>query len=155
MISKEILTNVFKLTIILVVGVVIYFSWRFYIDNYAEKEGGFGKQIIIKNEKDGLSGEEASEDISKMPKDAEEESSGPEIQDVQSLVLLKPQLKILDTPVDYFNVRNSPSLSGQRIGRVYPGEKYKYNREENGWYEIVFIDGNGWVFGKYVETIIE
>lgn len=154
-ISKEILINVFKLTIILVVGVAVYFILSRYIDNNAEKEEGFGKQIIVKNKKNVLNDVESPKDIREMLEEAGGENSSPESQDFKSSVLLRPQLKISDTPVDYLNVRNSPSLSGQRIGRVYPGEKYGYNRKENGWYEIILIDGNGWVFGKYVETIIE
>jgi uncharacterized protein YgiM (DUF1202 family) len=59
-------------------------------------------------------------------------------------------VEILSTPDEYLNVRSAPGPDGDVITRVYEGELYQYVAEQNGWYNIVLLDGGtGWVFGNY------
>jgi hypothetical protein len=61
------------------------------------------------------------------------------------------QLTINSTPTNYLNVRSEPSISGQLISQVHPGETYTYTATQNGWYQIVLNNGqSGWVSGQYV-----
>lgn len=65
-----------------------------------------------------------------------------------------PKLKILNTPTGWLNIRDAASFEGKTIAKVYPGEKYEYTDEQNGWYQIILKDEtNGWVYEKYVQTI--
>ena len=66
-----------------------------------------------------------------------------------------PQVKILDTPVGYLNVRTRPSVAGgEVVGRVQPGQTYEYLEEESDWYYIVISEEEkGWVFSQYVEEV--
>lgn len=68
---------------------------------------------------------------------------------------LKSQVKILETPTGYLNVRTKPSVvGGEVIGRVQPDQIYEYIEEKDGWYYIVIADEEeGWVFNQYVEVI--
>ena len=67
-----------------------------------------------------------------------------------------PRLEILDTGVGFLNVRNAPSLQGDRIDRVTPGDVYEYDEKRDGWYHILFgADKDGWVSGDYVREIVE
>lgn len=64
------------------------------------------------------------------------------------------ELKIADTPTGWLNVRDSASLGGKAITKVYPGEEYEYVAKQNGWYQIILNNGaSGWVYGKYIQTI--
>ena len=63
-----------------------------------------------------------------------------------------PQLKILDTPTGWLNVRSSASVSGDIIGKVLPAEKYDYIKTEGDWCQIRLVDGSlGWVAKMYVQ----
>jgi hypothetical protein len=67
---------------------------------------------------------------------------------------LNPKLKILDTPTNWLNVRDTASLDGNIITKVYPNEQYEYTDEKDGWYFITIPKGkSGWVFGEYVQEI--
>jgi len=68
---------------------------------------------------------------------------------------LSPQVKILETPTGYLNVRTEPSvIGGEVIGRVQPDQIYEYLEEKDDWYYIVLSqEEQGWVFGQYVEEI--
>lgn len=61
-------------------------------------------------------------------------------------------LTILDTPTGFLNVRAEPSVSGEKVAEVTPGEEYIYSEEDSGWYKIL-LEGetNGWVHGDYVK----
>ncbi len=61
-------------------------------------------------------------------------------------------IEILDTPTGFLNVRSEPSIDGDIVTTVNPGETYAYLEEQNGWYKITVEDGSiGWVSGDYVE----
>ena len=65
-----------------------------------------------------------------------------------------PKLKITDTPTGWLNVRDSASLDGKTIGKVYPDEEYEYTDEKDGWYKIILKNKTeGWSFGSYIEKI--
>ncbi len=57
---------------------------------------------------------------------------------------------ITGTPTGYLNVRDQPSLGGNIISKVYPGQTYPYSQSQNGWYLIKLTDGHyGWIDGQY------
>lgn len=63
-------------------------------------------------------------------------------------------IEILDTPTGFLNVRSEPSIDGDIVTKVNPGETYGYLEVQNGWYKITVEDGSiGWVSGDYVEIV--
>jgi hypothetical protein len=57
---------------------------------------------------------------------------------------------ILDTPTGFLRVRDS--IGGAEIGRVNPGEEYKYMDEREGWFEIKLNDGTtGWISNQFAK----
>lgn len=57
---------------------------------------------------------------------------------------------ILDTPTGFLRVRDQPSLSGNQVGQVLPGEKYDLLGEQDGWYKIKLNNGiTGWISSQY------
>ena len=61
------------------------------------------------------------------------------------------QLKINETPTGYLNVRSQPSLIGEIISKVGPGQSYPFTQQQNGWYLITLPDKQqGWVSAEYV-----
>lgn len=63
-------------------------------------------------------------------------------------------IEILDTEVGYLNVRSEPSVNGEQVTQVNPGEQYEYTEQRNGWYNIILDDGTeGWVSGDYVTEV--
>jgi hypothetical protein len=64
----------------------------------------------------------------------------------------KPYVKINDTPTGWLRVRSEPSLSGEEVAKVNPGETYSLKDEQSGWYQIELKDGElGWIAGQYAE----
>ncbi|MDE2588997.1 MAG: PEGA domain-containing protein [Patescibacteria group bacterium] len=64
----------------------------------------------------------------------------------------KPQVVILQTPTGFLRVRSSPSLGGDEIAQVHPGETYTYLDEQTGWLEIQLQNGKqGWVSDQYAK----
>ena len=64
------------------------------------------------------------------------------------------KIEILDNDLGYLNVSSEPSVSGDIVTKVNPGETYEYTKEENGWYYITLDDGSvGWVSGDYVQVV--
>lgn len=62
------------------------------------------------------------------------------------------KILILDTPTGFLRVRDQPSLNGNQVGQVLPGEKYDLLDEQNGWYKIKLKDGTtGWVSSQYAQ----
>lgn len=62
------------------------------------------------------------------------------------------QVLILQTPTGFLRVRDNPSLSGNQITTVNPGEKYDLLQETSGWFEIKLKDGSsGWVSSQYAQ----
>ncbi|MCA9372399.1 PEGA domain-containing protein [Candidatus Woesebacteria bacterium] len=64
----------------------------------------------------------------------------------------KKTLTILDTPTGFLNVRVEPSLDGEQVTQIKPGEIYEFTEQDGDWYKITLADGTeGWVFGDYIE----
>ena len=60
------------------------------------------------------------------------------------------QLEINSTPTGYLNVRSQPSLLGQIITQVSPGQTFAYSQTKSGWYEIELPnEQSGWIDGTY------
>lgn len=85
---------------------------------------------------------------------AEEEDATEETEDQSTTESTGSLVEILDTEVGYLNVRAEPSVSGDLVTQVNPGEQYQYTEQENGWYNITLDDGSeGWVSGDYVTEV--
>lgn len=62
------------------------------------------------------------------------------------------KILILDTPTGFLRVRDQPSLNGNQVGEVLPGEKYDLLDEQSRWYKIKLKDGTvGWVSSQYAQ----
>lgn len=48
------------------------------------------------------------------------------------------------------NVRSGPSTSNSKIGSISKGKQVKIISSQNGWYEIEYNGGYGWVSGDYI-----
>jgi hypothetical protein len=65
-------------------------------------------------------------------------------------------LKILETPTGWLRVRSEPSLGASESAQVVPGEEYKFYTVEENWYQIEYEEGKrGWVYGDYIEEVLE
>ena len=72
----------------------------------------------------------------------------------EALLSESTTIEILDNDLGYLNVRSEPSVSGDIVTKVNPGETYEYTKSENGWYYITLDNGSvGWVSGDYVEIV--
>lgn len=90
----------------------------------------------------------ASEEAKKKEETEDEDSETTEEETASTTI------EILDTEVGYLNVRSEPSVDGDIVTTVNPGEQYDYSEEDSGWYKIETEDGSvGWVSGDYVEII--
>lgn len=57
---------------------------------------------------------------------------------------------ILTTPTGFLRVRDTDSLAGAEVGRVFPGETYDLVSESSGWYQIKLPgDVVGWISSQY------
>jgi lysozyme len=56
------------------------------------------------------------------------------------------QIGIVTVTADKLNVRSKPDISGEVVGQIRKGEKYKAYDLKYGWYNV----GSGWVSGNYV-----
>jgi len=64
-------------------------------------------------------------------------------------------VRILDTPTGFLRVRETPSLSGNEVGRVSPGDELLFLDEQNGWYKIQLdTKKEGWVSSTFAEKIM-
>ncbi len=95
--------------------------------------------------------------LDKTHKTLEEELKKAAIEATKEAELAKKEevntktLTILDTPTGFLNVRAEPSVSGDKVAEVTPGEEYTYSEEDGGWYKILLGgEENGWVHGDYV-----
>lgn len=50
------------------------------------------------------------------------------------------------------NVRNGPGTDYERIGSLPAGYRIRVLGEQNGWYELSFNNGTGWVAGQYTSV---
>jgi len=61
-----------------------------------------------------------------------------------------PQVLISDTPTGFLRVRATPSVAGEEIGQVKPGEVYPLVDENATWYQIQLTNGTkGWISAAY------
>ena len=59
---------------------------------------------------------------------------------------------ILQTPTGFLRVRNQPSLAGNEIAEVKPGETYQLLDERTDWYQIKLTNGqSGWISSEYAQ----
>jgi uncharacterized protein YgiM (DUF1202 family) len=68
------------------------------------------------------------------------------------------EVEILSTSTGFLRVRSEPSILGEEIGRVEPGERYPYldEDEDTDWLKIEYEEGKeGWVSGQYAKKIEE
>jgi thiol-disulfide isomerase/thioredoxin len=54
------------------------------------------------------------------------------------------------TPNDVVNVRSAPGTENAQIGSINPGMSFIILSEHEGWYEISYNDGTGFVSGEFV-----
>ncbi|MGL4847921.1 MAG: SH3 domain-containing protein [Clostridium sp.] len=52
----------------------------------------------------------------------------------------------------YTNVQENPSWGGQVLGVVNKGEAFNIISEKNGWYEVDYNNGTGWIEGNRLNT---
>lgn len=65
-------------------------------------------------------------------------------------------LQVQKTNTGYLNVRDTPSVSGALIGKVFPGDMLSSTEERDGWFLVAVPQGGtGWVSGDYVKTTSE
>lgn len=68
------------------------------------------------------------------------------------------EVEILSTSTGFLRVRSEPSILGEEVGRVEPGEFYPYldEDEDTGWLKIEYEEGKeGWVSGQYAKKVEE
>ncbi|QQR77647.1 MAG: type II secretion system F family protein [Candidatus Moraniibacteriota bacterium] len=88
-----------------------------------------------------------------VPAESSEPTENVEPKDALNAPLM---LRVQKTGVGYLNVRDAPLVSGALVGKISPGDTLIYTKEQSGWFSVVLSSGNeGWVSGKYVETISE
>ncbi|MCA9385780.1 SH3 domain-containing protein [Candidatus Dojkabacteria bacterium] len=63
-------------------------------------------------------------------------------------------IEITDTETGYLNVRSAPSIGGDEVTRVSPGDRFEVLGRENGWVNIQLSESEtGWVLGKYTRNL--
>jgi uncharacterized protein YgiM (DUF1202 family) len=64
-----------------------------------------------------------------------------------------PKLVVGQTPTGFLRVRDKPSLAGEEIGKVYPGQNLTALEEaRDGWYKVKLENGvEGYVSASYVQ----
>ena len=125
---------IYALVFLVILGAVGFFIYyRFYDNPEKTPVNDFsGDEIIVPD----------------LP-ESEQEADSP---DEEATPVVIQQVKILDTPTGYLNVRSGPGTNFEQIGRVNPGEIYDLVSEDldAGWYQIRLDNGqNGWVIKQY------
>lgn len=62
-------------------------------------------------------------------------------------------LQIADTPTGWLRVRYEPSLDASEAARLDSGTVIKKVGQKDGWFEVEYKDGKGWVNGEYVREV--
>jgi len=84
---------------------------------------------------------QSAEEITLKNKDSENEDSEIEIQGVFQVNANVPTL----------NIRKTPSLQSEILGKTHAGELHEFLEIKDGWYRIQLSDeGEAWVMGRYV-----
>lgn len=69
-----------------------------------------------------------------------------------SAVLPVAKVIVLNTPTGFLRVRDQPSLGGNEVGQVKPGETYQLLDERADWYQIKLTNGqSGWISSEYAQ----
>ncbi|MDZ4767236.1 MAG: SH3 domain-containing protein [Chloroflexota bacterium] len=68
---------------------------------------------------------------------------------------LEPAALVSLTPTETLNVRSGAGLDQSIIGSVRSSMSFVVLGEEDGWYQIRYNDGEGYVFGEYVTLSTE
>jgi len=69
-----------------------------------------------------------------------------------SAVLQVAKVIVLNTPTGFLRVRDQPSLGGNEVGQVKPGETYQLLDERADWYQIKLTNGqSGWISSEYAQ----
>ena len=64
------------------------------------------------------------------------------------------EVRILDTEVGWLNVRSTPLVGNNLVGRINPGETYPLLEDANSWYKIKISDSQeGWISSRYAQII--
>ena len=70
----------------------------------------------------------------------------------QSAQLQVAKVLILSTPTSFLRVRDQPSLGGNEIAEVKPGETYQLLDERTDWFQIKLTNGqSGWISSQYAQ----
>lgn len=70
----------------------------------------------------------------------------------QSAQLQVAKVLILSTPTSFLRVRDQPSLGGNEIAEVKPGEAYQLLDERTDWFQIKLTNGqSGWISSQYAQ----
>ena len=85
---------------------------------------------------------------------------GPAASEPQSATSTEPEVvieevKILETPTGFLNVREGPGTNFAKVGEVKPGESYELVSEDptKGWYQIQLdLTRTGWVIKQYAQV---
>lgn len=70
---------------------------------------------------------------------------------------LKFEVEILETSTGFLRVRSEPSVLGEELFQVEPGEKYPFieEDEESGWFKIEYEkESEGWVSNEFAKKEI-
>lgn len=96
-----------------------------------------------------LSLDENQKTLDQTLEEKRKESSASAQQNQEAKVIEK--ITIQSTSTGFLRVRSEPSLAGEEVGQVKPGETYDILEEQNGWYKIKFDETEGWVSGQYAK----
>jgi hypothetical protein len=95
---------------------------------------------------------EKRKEASAEAKKREEEKEASNEAETKTSTTTGTTVEVLDTPTGFLNVRSEPSVDGDIVTTVAPGDTYEYSDTQDGWYKITTDDGSvGWVSGDYVE----
>ncbi len=69
-------------------------------------------------------------------------------------IVTLPKIKILQTPTGFLRLRSQPSITGEEIGQVSPGDTASLLEESGSWVKIR-LDNNqeGYVSSQYIEKL--
>ncbi|KUK78888.1 MAG: hypothetical protein XD95_0724 [Microgenomates bacterium 39_7] len=90
--------------------------------------------------------------LAKITTNQDQEETIPEEQ-----VLTEKTVTILSTPTGWLRVRSGPGTGFAEIAKVFPGEKYPFLAEDEGWLKISLEDETeekqteGWISSQYGE----
>ena len=64
------------------------------------------------------------------------------------------QVKVLDTPNGFLNVRSGPSINNNVLVKIKPGDTFELIKEKGDWYEIIYeASKKGWISSQYAKKL--